>query len=347
MSTPSQSTAASTAADPAAPVPTAAVATATDPAWPRPAGAAELAGLRAELDRLDDALHALLLERAKVVARVGASAGKGRVKLRLGRQAAILRRLLSRHAGPYPATALLRLWLELLAGSTAMQGGFAIAVAAGQAQDGDPPLLGCAREQFGPLTRMRVHRSPAQAMADLRAGTATAAVLPLPAQDEAAGSAWWTALLAEAPERLDAAAPGADASGADGRLHVVARLPLWAPRPEGSARPPALVLAAVPPDPSGEDRTLLGLVLPLQASRARLGEALAGAGLPARSLLLRHDPGQPAQVLAELDGFVAPADPRLAVLAARLPQARTVLLGAYAVPLAPPALPADDRGAAP
>ena len=91
----------------------------------------------------------------------------------------------------------------------------------------------CAREHFGALTPLRVHRSPAQAIAEVSAGTATAAVLPLPAEEEA--PPWWTALL-----HRD-----------EPRIHVVARLPFWAPRAEGAPRVQALVVAAVPPDPSG------------------------------------------------------------------------------------------------
>lgn len=339
---------------------------------PPPSGTVELALLRAELDRLDDALHDILLARADIVARVGASTGKGVVKLRLGRQAAILRRLLARHHGPYPASAVPRLWLELLAGSTAMQGPFAIAVAQGhatQASPGgrsmggrgaggmaglgseechDPPLLACAREQFGALTRMRLHRSPVQAMAEVRAGAATVAVLPLPAEGEPAAAAWWTILLAEAARRET---PGT-------RLHVVARLPLWAPRPEGAPLVPALVVAAVPPDPSGADRTLLGLEFPVETSRARLSAAFAAAGLLPRFLLLRRDPDHAAaRALVEVEGFVTSEDPRLPqVLAGAFaspgssagtgpgrPSSHPLVLGAYAVPLAEPPAP----GAAP
>ncbi|HYZ32124.1 MAG TPA: chorismate mutase, partial [Crenalkalicoccus sp.] len=63
--------------------------------------AAALAALRAEIDTLDDALHDLLMRRAGVVARLAASRAKGDAPaLRPGREAAVLRRLLARHAGP-------------------------------------------------------------------------------------------------------------------------------------------------------------------------------------------------------------------------------------------------------
>ncbi len=270
----------------------------------------DLAALRAEIDRLDDALHDLLMRRAEVVARVAVStakAGNG-VALRPGREAAIIRRLLARHDGRLPARTLVRLWRELLAGTTAMQRPFVIAV-------GGTDLVGVAREQFGNLTPLRVHASPAQAIATVSAGNASAAVLPLPTQDEPTGSAWWTSLL-----RQDRP-----------RLHVVGRLPFWAPRAEGAPTAQALVVAAVTPDPSGDDRGLIAVEMEGGGSHARLTAALAAAGLPPRSLILRRDPGQGVLGLAEVDGILADDDPRLARIGAPRPP---VVLGAYAMPVA-------------
>jgi chorismate mutase len=91
-----------------------------DPAALRAGG--NIAGLRAEIDALDDQLHDTLMRRAEVVARLAASRAKGQgPALRPGREAVILRRLLARHSGPLPRGALVRLWRELLAAMTAMQ----------------------------------------------------------------------------------------------------------------------------------------------------------------------------------------------------------------------------------
>lgn len=278
------------------------------------APATSLSTLRAELDQVDDALHDLLMQRAGIVARVAALGAKGPVALRPGREADILRRLLRRHHGPLPRRLLPRIWRELFAATTAMQGNYAITVCeAGAPQPAE--FLALAREHFGAATAMRVYRSPAQAIAEISAGTATAAVLPMPAGEEPMGAAWWTALL-----QRD-----------EPRIHVVARLPFWTPRVEGAPRVQALVVAAVAPDPSAADRSLLGLELPLEMSRARISAALAEAGFTASGIILRRDPHDPmALALVEVDGFVADRDPRLAKLATRRPP---VVLGAYAVPL--------------
>ena len=141
--------------------PSAPAATAEEPppqdGWP-----GGLAALRAELDRIDDALHALLMQRARVVERVARS-GK-RSAYRPGREASIIRRLLRQHSGTLPAQTLVRIWRELLAGTTAMQGPFAVAVCEPDAGAG---FTQAAREHFGALTPLHVYGSPAQAMAEV------------------------------------------------------------------------------------------------------------------------------------------------------------------------------------
>ncbi|HTR17907.1 MAG TPA: chorismate mutase [Acetobacteraceae bacterium] len=283
----------------------------SSPSQTPPSPQAELLALRAELDRLDDTLHDTLMRRAAVVARVAVASAKGSIKLRPGREAAILRRLIARHAGAMPAQTVVRIWREVLAGSTAMQGPFSVAVcdhAAGQ------ELVACAREHFGALAPLRVLTTPAQALAEVSAGNATIAVLPLPAEQEPEAAAWWTTLLRR-----------------DTPIRVIARLPIWAPRPDGAPRAEALVVAAVSPDPSGEDRSLIGLEASPELSRARLGELVAAAGFAAGTILLRRDPGlDTARALVEVNGFVTETDPRLAALDLAHPP---VVIGAYAVPL--------------
>ena len=283
-----------------------------DAALPEPSGG-KLAALRGEIDTLDDALHDLLMRRATVVARLAGSRAKdGPSPLRPGREAMILRRLLARHAGPLPPDALIRLWREIFAISSALQDSFGVAVFAR-----GPEGAQLAREHFGTLTPLRSHPTPSRALAAVAAGEAQVAVLPLPEEGEPAEAAWWTSL--DSP-----------------RLQVVARLPFWSPgslRPEG---PEALAVALGAPDPSGADRTLLRLEMRSEAgaefSRARILEALATAGLvsPAapRLLQLHRDQGR-LRALAEVDGLVAAEDPRLAAL----PVDRALPLGGYAVPL--------------
>ncbi|HEY8288666.1 MAG TPA: chorismate mutase [Acetobacteraceae bacterium] len=265
-----------------------------------------LQALRAELDRIDDALHDLLMQRALVVERVARS-GK-RSAFRPGREATMIRRLLARHGGSLPPQAVFRIWRELLAGTTAMQGGFSLAVCDSDAGAGITQL---AREHFGALTPLRVHGSAGQALTEISNGTASVAVLPFPSDTET----WWTALLHQEP-----------------RIHVVARLPFWTGRPEGAPAVEALAVAASTPDPSGLDRSFLGLECDDDVSRTRLASELTAAGLAPETLVLLRDPGgMVARVLVEVDGFLSDEDPRLGALGAVL--RRPVVLGGYAVPI--------------
>jgi chorismate mutase / prephenate dehydratase len=263
-----------------------------------------LAALRATLDRIDERIHDLLMERAHVVEDV-AKTGK-RAALRPGREASIIRRLLARHTGALPPQAIVRIWRELLAATTSMQGSFTLAVC--------DPHPGCAytqlaREQYGALTPLRVHGGAAQAIAELSAGTASVAVLPMPSETET----WWRTALLHAD------------------IHVVARLPFWAPRPEGAPTVQALVVAPFLPDGSEHDRSFIGLELAEDVSRARLTTEVTAAGFAPGMVLLRRERGAGlAHALVEVEGHVATDDKRLDGLSA---QRRALALGGYAVPV--------------
>jgi chorismate mutase / prephenate dehydratase len=304
----------------------------------RPAPAEDpLAALRAEIDAVDDALHDLLMRRADVVARIAA----GRVKdtaaspLRPGREAAMLRRLLARHSGPLPPAALVRLWREILAASSAMQGRLSVLLPSGNAA-----LAEAARRHFGVGAALLRQPDGADLLEDLANGAAQAAVLPMPAED--GHGAWWAG--------LDPA-----------NVQVVARLPFFA-ADTASSRPEAMLLARGEADPSGDDRSVLRLSFDAEAAlpepehdgappeplvdaldpwapwtRACLRGALHAAGLPARAPLLLRRRGSRGLALAEVDGALVASDRRLAALRASVPALDAVEpLGFYATPIRAP-----------
>ena len=285
-------------------------ASAEEPPPPQDGWPGDLPALRARLDDIDNALHDLLMQRARVVEHV-AKAGK-RGAYRPGREASIIRRLLRRHSGGLPPHTLVRLWRELLAGTTAMQGAFTVAVCE---PDSGASYTQAAREHFGALTPLHAFGSPSQTMAEVSRGAAAIGVLPMPSETDSARDAWWTFMLQnEQP-----------------RIYIVGRLPFWSPRPEGAPTARALVIATTEPDASERDRTLLGLELDADASRARLTAALSTAGLEPSTVILRRDQGSPvAHALVEVEGFLTEDEPRLAGLDAVL--RRPLVLGAYAIP---------------
>jgi len=269
-----------------------------------------LADLRARLDGIDDALHDLLMQRALVVELVARDASKAGIKVRPGREAIILRRLLARHSGAMPGQAIFRFWREMFAAALAIEGGQTVAVCAG-AEDSD--MMAIAREHFGALTPMRKHRNPAQAMADIERGTAQVAVLPPPSEEPEGG--WWTSL-----------------GTGHRQLSVIGKLPFWTRRGEGLPSGEAFVVATIRPDASGADKGLITFEMSADISRTKIISNLAAAGFATGPIWLRREAGDTRSLaLVEVDGLVEDGDPRLSQIAGL--DSPAWVIGGYAVPL--------------
>lgn len=269
-----------------------------------------LAELRQQLDAIDDKLHDLLMQRAEVVERVAQDPSKPGLKIRPGREASIIRRLLARNAGALPRQAIVRFWREMFTAALIIEGGQTIAVCNGD--DGD--LAALAREHFGPLTALHRHRNPTQALADIERGTAQVAVLP-PPSEEPDGS-WWTALMGTGP------------------LSVIAKLPFWTKRAEGAPAGDAFVVAAIRPDPSGEDRGLIALELNADISRTRIISILTAAGFTPGQIWLKRESDSRSLALIEVEGLVEDGDERLTQITGL--DAPASVIGGFAVPLDAP-----------
>ncbi len=278
--------------------------------------------LRQRIDSIDDALHALLLERAEVVKWVGAVKGAGQVALRPGREATILRRLAARHQGDLPVPVILRMWRELISGLTQMQGRFGVVVFAPEERRG---FWDVARDHFGSFTPMTVAKTAVAVVRAVAEGSASVGVVPFPYEDDA--DPWWRFINGD-----DAKTP-----------RVVARLPFFGRGNGRGEDRDALVIALVPHEATAEgeasyqlDRSLVRIELGEDVSRGRLKDGLEGAGLPVinfSSCLSR--PGSAPVHLVEIAGFVGPGDARLGECAKRLAPVpvRLNTMGGYAVPL--------------
>ncbi len=281
-----------------------------------------LDALRQEIDQIDEAIHALLLDRTEVVKEIGAAKGPGHLMLRPAREAQILRRMVERHQGDLPVAVLLRMWRELISSLTQLQGRFSVAVYSAEERRG---FWDVARDHFGSLTPMTVVNSPVAAVRAVAEGTANVGVVPFPAEDDA--DPWWRFINAD-----DAKTP-----------HVVARLPFFGRgNSRGEGRDAlAIALVAHEPTESGPlslvaDRSLIRIELAQDISRSRLKDTLDACDLPAVSFCSWHGrAGNGTIHLVEIAGFVGTGDPRLAVAAERLAPLPVNLntLGGYAVPL--------------
>ena len=92
------------------------------------AGARTLAELRVEIDRIDEAMHALLIERSAVIGeliKVKGTTLPG-AAFRPAREADMIRRLASRHRGALPLVTAEHIWRVIIATFTHMQAAFEV-----------------------------------------------------------------------------------------------------------------------------------------------------------------------------------------------------------------------------
>jgi chorismate mutase / prephenate dehydratase len=274
----------------------------------------DLEELRRSLDRIDDKLQDLLIERAEIIARVAASKKEGNLApFQPAREAEIMRRLVARHRGDFPIATLVRMWREMLAATVRLQSPFAVAVYA-------PPegqsFWDLARDHYGSNSPMSAYRSIGQVIRAVTEGQSSVGVLPMPQEGEP--HPWWRHLLSK-----DENAP-----------RVVARLPFG---PRGNARSngaDALVIGRAGQQATGEDRTLLVTESAAEISRGRIFRILTSLGLRCTFFASCEHLGG-ALNLIEIDGFVPISDPRLDGFRAQLggELQRSLPLGGYAVPL--------------
>lgn len=268
---------------------------------------AALAALRSQIDAVDDGLQDLLIRRAGLVAEVGRVKRRDDVAFfRPGREAQVLRRLIGRHSGRFPRASLVRIWREIMSSAVVLQGGLSVAVCA--------DCWDLARDHFGSQTPLLAVPTAEEATLAVAEGRAALGVLPFPEDDDSAP--WWLALGA----------------AAEPRLHVVARLPFGALGNAAGNCADAFVIAAMEPEPSGDDCTLLAI-----ESGAKRTVDLTAAFLAARidaNPIACAPIGDAMAHLVEIETVLDAADRRIAqVLKALGEGSRVTWLGLYARPL--------------
>jgi chorismate mutase-like protein len=271
--------------------------------------------LRRQIDRIDDQIHDLIIERATLAGQV-ASAKTGQAGMwRPQREAQVLRRLVARHRGAFPRAAVVRIWHEIMAAMLTLEGRFSVAVCASAERPGLPDL---ARDHFGTIVTMTPYPGAGQVMRAVTDDLHVVGVLPWPRDGET--DPWWPHLMSG-----EAKAP-----------RIVARLPVGGGDPETSA----LAVARATVEPSGDDRSFLGIEAGDEISRTRLLSRLSAAGCDVGFIATHRDRADaPASLhLVEVAGFVGPDDAKLAAIRGSAPDAirRAQWLGTYAVPLAAP-----------
>ncbi len=208
----------------------------------------KLSALRRDIDRIDDAIHDLLMRRAKVVAEVRKAKGRAGAIFQPAREAAILERLASRHRGALPMNTIAAVWRRIINAHTALQQPIEVAVAALPAALGELAI-----NHFAGIGRIVPVGDAEAVWHRVAAGSrATLGVVGWPGR---AGGTWWAQLGAgrdphvirgaartrACARRAGDCAPGADRRPEDRGLVVVAgsadARPRWsAPRARPASR---------------------------------------------------------------------------------------------------------------
>jgi chorismate mutase len=275
---------------------------------------ADLEDLRRRLDEIDDRLQDLLIERFEIVLEVAAEKRGGEVAPHQpAREAEIIRRLVARNRGALPDDTLVRIWRELLCGTTRLQGTFRIAV---YAPADAPGFWDLARDHYGSHAALHPHPSAGAVIRAVAEGQAEIGVLPMPQEEER--DPWWLLLLSQ-----DRQTP-----------RVVCRLPFAGRGNARTGRADALAIGRFAPQATGRDRTLFVAEIAPDISRARIFSLLSAVGLEGTYLGLRDRAGG-SDALIEIRGSVPLADPRLDRFRAQLGNElyRLTELGGYAEPL--------------
>jgi len=285
-----------------------------------------LDALRRDIDEIDDGIHDLLMRRAAVVEKVGAAKrGSAAAFVRPGREALVLRRILARHRGRFPAAAVVHIWREIFAALTALQGPFSVAV---HQPEGGPDYRRLARAHFGATTPITSLAHAGHVVAAVSDGSASVGVLPLPVEGDT--EPWWRYLISARPDRA----------------RIVARLPAVVESDPRHDRVDALVIARVDFEDTGSDNSYLDFQAQEQISRVRLQTALSDIGLSQLSYSAWRDGEHPVgwHHLIELPGHLDGDDPAIrGLVAAFKPKIdRVDALGGYPAPLDLGALGDDD-----
>ena len=271
--------------------------------------------LRRTIDTLDDRIHDTLMERAKLI--VGIAEEKRKAGLQYvqpAREAMMIRRLLARHKGALPPQAVVRIWRELVGAVSLMQTGLKVSVSMDKA---NVALWEMAKDYFGSVVPMIKSTTSLAAVASVREGESSFAVVPWPRDGE--DKSWWPFLFGQQEKE---------------KMRIVCALPYGSL--EGnivSSEDKALVVSRVDFLSSENDHSFIGLDADQSVSRARVVDVLKKLDIEALSILTKTSKANSLHMI-EVSDFIAEGDPRLQAIAQKFEglDVRCIALGGYPVP---------------
>lgn len=270
----------------------------------------KLDNIRKKIDSLDHQIHDLLMTRAELVSDVAEEKRKHGLQIvHPAREAMMIRRLLERHNSVLPEAAVVRIWRELVGAVSLLQSGLKVVVAD---SNDTAEYWDMARNYFGSVIPMQKMSSPLLALAAVREGDASFAVLPWPEDMTSEANPWWSHLMHK-DVQVEGGQPVTQAP-----MQIVCALPYGSPENKGfstlSSR--ALVVSRIDFKDSEDDHSFVGFDMPPTFSRAKLVDAMQAVDLEpvAIQTCSGAQTHMPSLHLVEIKGHVVCDDPRLATL---------------------------------
>jgi chorismate mutase len=254
--------------------------------------------LRKDIDRIDESMHRLLIERSEIIGRLIAvkKSQESGSAFRPAREAEMMRRLVERHTGLLPLDTVESNWRVIIATFTFVQAPFSVHA---DLSAGDAAMRDSARFHFGFTVPFIAHMGAAgvvQAVSESKGDLGL-----VPAGPVAAAGAWWSALEFDAAPKIIARLPfveradhpaalpvfvlsrvAAEAMATDTAVWSV-RISGWGPKAAQALSTQAEFIAV--PDRAFDGAALL-LTLPREKSLDAIGAALVEAGATVRSSAL-------------------------------------------------------------
>ncbi|HME30849.1 MAG TPA: chorismate mutase [Pseudolabrys sp.] len=261
--------------------------------------APSLSDLRKEIDRIDEAMHRLLIERGEIIDRLIAvkrSQDTGTSAFRPAREAEMMRRLVNRHKGILPLDTVESIWRVIISTFTYVQAPFSVHA---DLSAGDAVMRDSARFHFGFTVPFVPHMGAAGVVAAVSTSKGDLGLVP--AFDIASAGAWWSALEFDAAPKIIARLPFVERPDHPAALPVfvlcrvapdamVTEASVWSVRISGWGAGPAKVLTALAdfiavPDRAFDGAALL-ITLPKETSLQSISAALVKSGITVRSAAL-------------------------------------------------------------
>ncbi|MDP2298289.1 MAG: chorismate mutase [Pseudolabrys sp.] len=266
---------------------------------PTPPKSPDLTELRKEIDRIDESMHALLMERGQIIDRlisVKKSQETTGSAFRPVREAEMMRRLAQRHKGILPLDTVESIWRVIIATFTYVQAPFS---AHADFSAGDALMRDSARFHFGFTVPLVPHLGAAAVVDAVSSSKGDLGLVPAVAI--ASAGAWWTALEFDAAPKIIARLPFVERANHPAALpvFVISRAAadamatetfVWSVRVSGWTAQAAQTLAAMTdflavPDRAFDGAALL-VTLPKEMNIEAVAMALVNAGVTVRSTAL-------------------------------------------------------------